>query len=204
MCDYGGVVSDHYCEPFQGQLAEALGVTRTKLRELLSERSLQGRLYRLDQMSKSEFWEEVRRLSRKAEIDEDRLQDLWAMTYIPNPAVLSLLGYLKDEWGVQTGIVMNEDRWRYKFIEDHYELNKYAPLIVASFEVGALKPEKEMYQAVLERCNRAARPDRVLYVDDRQSHVDAAVACGMKGYRYVNAGEFAGFIDGITLCRFEP
>jgi FMN phosphatase YigB (HAD superfamily) len=204
MCDYGGVVSDHYSEPFQGQLASALGVTRSRLRELLSERSPQGRSYRLDKMSKREFWEAVRRLAGKGEIDEDYLQELWARTYIPNQSVLSLLRYLNNSLGVQTGIVMNEDRWRYNFVMDHYKLDTLASVVITSFEVGALKPEMPMYHEILRRCSRTNRPERVIYIDDRQSHVDAAISCGMQGYSYINAGELACFVDSINFLAFEP
>lgn len=203
VCDYGGVVADHYSEPFQGEMADALGITRKRLRELLSERSEHGKAYRLDLMSKSEFWVEVMRLANKEGLDEDYLQELWAKTYIPNQAILSLLGYLKDSLGVLTGIVMNEDRWRYQFILENYDIKKYAPLIVASFEVAAIKPDKAIYEVVLSKAHRVNKPERVLYVDDRQTHVDAAKACGMQGYLHVNAGELSHFVETIELSRYE-
>jgi len=154
-------------------------------------------------MSKTEFWAEVMRLAGRNDLDEDHLQELWARTYIPNAAVLSLLGHIKDELGVQTGIIMNEDRWRYEFVLKEYDMKRYTPLIVASFEVGAIKPEKAIYEEVLIRARRKNQPQRVLYIDDRQSHVDAAKACGMEGYLHINPGELAGFVDTISLVRFE-
>ncbi|HXQ73012.1 MAG TPA: HAD-IA family hydrolase [Pyrinomonadaceae bacterium] len=204
VCDYGGVVSDHYSEPYQGQLASALGVTKKRLRELLSERSPHGRLYRLDRMSKTQFWIEVMKLAGKVGLDEDNLQDLWAKTYIPNAAVLSLLSHIKDQLEVQTAIVMNEDRWRYEYVLERYDMKRYAPVIIASFEVGAIKPEEPIYREVLTRVNRRSNPERVLYVDDRQTHVDAAKACGMNGYLHINPGELAGFVDTISLVKFQP
>lgn len=201
--DYGGVVADHYCEPYQGRLAAALGTTREHARELVSERSPHGRAYRLNQLSKSEFWGEVVRLAEVKGANDDELQQLWAETYIPNVAVLSLLNYLRDEVAAQTGIVMNEDYWRYEYIENTYALKERVSLVVASFEIGAVKPDKAFYEAILARARRTVAPERVLYFDDRQTHVDAAVACGMRGYRYVNAGELAIFLSGVEIHKFD-
>ena len=192
--DYGGVVADHYSEPYLGYLASELGVTRKGARGLLSEQSPHGRLYRLDQLSKEAFWEEVRKLAPRKDFDDDTVQELWAKTYIPNAAVLSLLTYLRAECGIQIGIVMNEDRWRYRYILETYRLDSCVDVIVVSFEVGTLKPEAAMSEAILRLSNRLPSPGSVLYIDDRQSHVDAAVRAGMQGYRHVNAGELSTYI----------
>jgi FMN phosphatase YigB (HAD superfamily) len=195
--DYGGVVADHYSEPYLGLLASELGVDRNAARALLSEQSPHGRLYRLDQLSKEAFWEEVRKLSRRTTFNNEFVQELWAKTYIPNAAVLSLIAYLRNDLGLQIGVVMNEDRWRYRFIMDTYCLDSYLDVTVASFQVGALKPEAAMSEAILRLSNRLSSPDSVLYVDDRQTHVDATVRAGMRGYQYLNAGELSTHISQL-------
>src|SRR5438552_991824 len=103
LCDYGGVVADHYSEPYESQLAELLGVGRQRLRSLLSERSPHGRAYRLDQLTMKEFWSEVIQGAGKVDpgTSIELLQELWARTYIPNQAVLSLLSYLRFGKGLQ-------------------------------------------------------------------------------------------------------
>lgn len=45
--DYGGVVSHHYCEPWQSNLSTLLGTTPQKVKGLLSESGSLGRDYRL-------------------------------------------------------------------------------------------------------------------------------------------------------------
>lgn len=200
--DYGGVVSDHYCEPFQGRLAELLGVSRKQSRELISERSSQGKLYRLDEIDKAEFWFEVMKIAEANSLDIDLLQELWAKTYIINQAVLSLIRYLRDDIGVQIGIIMNEDRWRYKYILETYNLDKEVSFITPSFLVGALKPEKEIYEAALSQAQKANNPESVIYIDDRETHVEAATKIGMQGYVYVNAGELSHFIETINFKPF--
>lgn len=46
-----------------------------------------------------------------------------------------------------------------------------------SCDVGVCKPEREMYDAVLEELG--ARPEQVLFLDDRESNIRAAEALGL-------------------------
>lgn len=201
ILDYGGVVADHYCEPFQGRLASVLGVSRQKARELVSERSSAGRLYRLDKIEKFQFWRQVMIDAKARGLDENLLQELWAKTYIINSSVLSLIQYLKSTLGVQIGIIMNEDKWRYKYVLDTYSLDTETSFITVSFKVGSLKPEKKIYEIALAQAGRINNPEKVLYVDDRHTHVEAAMKCGMKGHTFINAGELSLFLETID---FEP
>jgi FMN phosphatase YigB (HAD superfamily) len=203
ICDYGGVVSDHYCEPFHGQLAATLGVSSKKLRELLSERSEHGRAYRLDKITMAEFWTEVCRLSNGACHDHGYLQEMWAQTYIPNTAVLIFMKHLKEKVGVKTGIVMNEDRARAEYVMDRHKIHQYASIVVTSCDVGFLKPDIEMFKIVLTKFKRQNKPSSVLYIDDRESHVNAAKECGMQVYRYNSAGEMFCFLEDVEFVAFD-
>ena len=205
--DYGGVVADHYCEPFLGYLARELGTSRDHARELLSERSEHGRLFRLDRMSPGDFWNAVRRLAPRKDFSDEVMGELWARTYIPNEAVLSLLDHLRTDQRMQTGVVMNEDRVRLAFIEERYSLARRVSIVLASCDVGSVKPERAMYIALLDRARRSFRPASVLYIDDRESHVAAAEAVGMRGYVYKNAGElsvyFGRLLEASVLVSFD-
>lgn len=104
--DYGGVLADHYVEPFQSQLGELLNATQKETRELTSERSPHGRDYRLGKITKQDFWNAIKKLSN-TEFDIDYAHDLFEKTYIPNPAMLSLVKWLKDKKGIQIGLGLN-------------------------------------------------------------------------------------------------
>jgi FMN phosphatase YigB (HAD superfamily) len=204
MFDYGGVVSDHYCEPFQTQMAEIFGTTHAEARKLVSESSPHGRAYRLGQMSKEEFWAQVKKLSGKG-FDDDELQLLWAKTYIINVAMVSMLQFLKEKKSIQVGIALNDDYARWQYIVETYKPETFSTVNVVSCEIGALKPEQVFYEKMLIMCGRRDMPDRVLCVDDRQTHVDAAISAGLQGYLYTNEGELSkAAADHFNLIPFEP
>ena len=67
--------------------------------------------------------------------------------------------------------------------------NNFGPLsdfdgAVVSCQEKLLKPEKEIYQRLLERYDLA--PEECLFIDDRRENVDAARALGMEGHVFQN------------------
>jgi FMN phosphatase YigB (HAD superfamily) len=139
------------------------------------------------------------------DFDDDELQLLWAKTYIINASMVSMLQYLRDRKRILVGLALNEDRGRWQYIVDTYQPETFSAVNVLSYEFGALKPERPFYEKMLEMCGRTNRPNRVLYVDDRQTHVDAAIAAGLQGYIFANEGEFSKAVaDFLNLVPFEP
>ncbi|MFB7907538.1 HAD family hydrolase [Kitasatospora sp. NPDC056076] len=61
-------------------------------------------------------------------------------------------------------------------------LTDLADEVVNSSRVGSAKPDRRIYEIAAGRAG--ARPERCLFVDDRQENVDAAVALGMTGVLY--------------------
>ncbi|HEY9605543.1 MAG TPA: hypothetical protein V6C85_28325, partial [Allocoleopsis sp.] len=59
LVDYGGVLGDHHQEPAESELAAALQVSVEQSRILLSENSEQGRAFRENKITETEFWNRV-------------------------------------------------------------------------------------------------------------------------------------------------
>lgn len=60
--------------------------------------------------------------------------------------------------------------------------------------LGAVKPEPECYQAVLALLG--ARPAEVVFVDDRPENVAGAAALGIRGVRFISAGQARAALAG--------
>jgi FMN phosphatase YigB (HAD superfamily) len=200
--DYGGVLADHYVEPFQSQLGEILHATQKETRELTSEKSPHGRDYRLGKIKKEDFWNAIKKLSG-TDFDIDFVHDLFEKTYMPNPAMISLIKFLKDKKGIQIGLGLNEDVDRWEHVRELINADQLSSVNVISFEIGALKPEKKFYEEMLKKSQREKDPSRVLYVDDRQTHVDAAISHGMQAYHFTSPGDFATALHYMKLVKFS-
>lgn len=201
--DYGGVVADHYVEPFQSQLGEILHTTQKGTRELTSERSPHGRDYRLGKITKQDFLREIKKIST-TEFDIDFVHDLFAKTYMPNPAMISLIKYLKNEKGIQIGLALNEDIDRWNYVKKEIHVDEISSVNIVSCQIGFLKPEEAFYEEILKAAKRLDKPSRVIYVDDRKTHFDGALACGLQGYLFINPGDFATAVTHFNLVKFSP
>ena len=61
---------------------------------------------------------------------------------------------------------------------DQWGLLSLFDATVISTQVGAIKPDPKMYEAILQRLN--ADPSDCLFVDDRAANLEGAIAAGMK------------------------
>lgn len=193
LFDYGGVVSFHYCEPWQGNLSSLLEVDPVRVRELLSETSEQGKGYRLGTMSREQFWNEVIRLAGVEEVDMAQLEDNWARSYQIDTRMLSIIGILR-KLGKQVGVVMNTDAYRFSHIEKEYQLSTLVDFVISSCKHGVVKPEKEAYVCALKIVNREYTPEKVVYFDDRERNISPCLDIGMKGIVFTDFESFKNLL----------
>lgn len=95
--------------------------------------------------------------------------------------------YALSNWSVETFPVA---RSRYPFLE-------WFDGIVISGEVRAAKPDRRIYEALLER--HGLEPGSVLFVDDVAANVAGAQAVGMRAIRFTGAAELRSELAGIGL-----
>lgn len=79
--------------------------------------------------------------------------------------------------GVSTAIVSNCDHST-RAVVDRLALAEETDAVVLSFEVGAAKPDRRIYDAALERVGVDAGD--ALFVDDQAGYCDGAAALGMR------------------------
>jgi putative hydrolase of the HAD superfamily len=71
---------------------------------------------------------------------------------------------------------------------DHHGIRDLADKVFCSADIGLAKPDPRVYELVISEASAPA--DRVLYVDDTASWVEAGRRMGMRGYAYGTAGGF--------------
>lgn len=197
--DYGGVVSFHYCEPWQGNIGKILNVSPKQANALLSENSPQGRSYRLGHISREEFWATVLSQAGVTEADIAELEFNWANSYQIDQRMLNLMQRLRDELHCTIGILSNSDKYRQDHIESTYGLSQKVDFIISSHRHGVVKPEHEAYRKTLEVAARLESPEKVLYIDDRAGHVASAAALGVQGFVFSTYDEFMGLLKQHSI-----
>lgn len=85
---------------------------------------------------------------------------------------------------------------------DQWGLLSLFDATVISTQVGAIKPDPKMYDAILQRLN--ADPSDCLFVDDRATNLEGAIAAGMKAVQMARPAFLPQALwDGPVVDSFE-
>ncbi len=80
--------------------------------------------------------------------------------------------------GVITGLLSNTNRLHWEHQRDGEIIRNLFDRAYVSYEIGSLKPDREIFDHVVTDLGVAA--DRVLFLDDNQINVDGARAAGLR------------------------
>ncbi|HEX7099112.1 MAG TPA: HAD-IA family hydrolase [Acidimicrobiia bacterium] len=95
--------------------------------------------------------------------------------------------------GVRTAIVSNCSPTT-RAVVDHFDLEAEVDALVLSFEVGAAKPDPEIYEVALGRVG--AEPGRSWFIDDRGDYLDGARRLGIRTVRIARFESFGEDVPG--------
>ncbi len=131
-------------------------------------------------------------------MDADAYRALIAAREVRNSALLEYIQGLRKTY--KTAMLSNiaGSSLERRFPDD--ELGVYFDEVVASADIGYMKPEPEAYRFVAERLG--VTPNECVFIDDREVFCVAATSVGMQAILYTN---FAQFRQGLesTLANSE-
>ncbi|MEM1414178.1 MAG: HAD family phosphatase [Myxococcota bacterium] len=173
------VMSTLVHDPFHEEMPAFFGM---ELRQLIAEKDpsawVEFEHGRLDSDEFLErFWADGRPYDRRGFVETVR------SAYRFLPGVEALLGEL-SEAGVEMHALSNYPSW-YRWIEERLALSRFVAWSFVSCKTGVRKPAPEAYRLPLRRLGVA--PETLLFVDDRETNVEAARAEGLEGHRFVGA-----------------
>jgi glucose-1-phosphatase len=111
-------------------------------------------------------------------------KDIWNDIFTENPDVKEIITTLKGK-GFPLFLLSNTNELHFTYIFDRYPIVHLMDELILSFEVGAKKPKKRMYDAIFERTD--VQRDEVFYVDDMAPYVEQARSMGIKGHVFREA-----------------
>ena len=127
--------------------------------------------------SSLEFFLDVRdRYKLRLEFEE--FGDIWNNIFRENLEVNEIIVYLKAR-RVPLFLLSNTNELHFTHIIGRYPIVHLMDEWILSFEVGAKKPKKRIYDAIFERLD--VRRDEVFYIDDVEEYVERARGMGMQG-----------------------
>ena len=117
----------------------------------------------------------------------------WQEGLIVNPQTIEFIKNLREK-GYKTYILSNAPLDIPDFLERN-DLNKYFDGKVISAQEKVSKPNRKIYELILNRFS--LNPNESLFLDDKQENIDAAISCCINGYVF-DYNKFDTFLNDIN------
>ncbi len=134
-------------------------------------------------MSSFEFFTNIKD-AYTLDITFEEFKDAWNPIFRDNPRVNEAIHYLKSK-GFPVFLLSNTNELHFAHIIEEYPIVHTLDEWILSFEVGAKKPDKRIYDAIFERMD--VKPEEVFYIDDIPRYVEAARSFGLQGMVFKDA-----------------
>ncbi len=135
--------------------------------------------------SSLEFFMDVRD-RYKLGLDFEEFKDIWNNIFHENLEVNEIIVYLKAK-GFPLFLLSNTNELHFAHIIARYPIVHLMDEWILSFEIGAKKPKRRIYDAIFEKVD--VNTDEVLYIDDTEEYVEYARSMGMNGLVFREAAD---------------
>lgn len=171
--DVGRVLIDFSYDRFAATL-RAHGASFEGVEGFLERVDLIG--YELGEISSKEFLQQINQLLTDP-LPLDQLAAAWNDLFSPVREMLAVAGSLKENCSVY--LLSNTSELHWQYLQERFGLDKICCDMLASYEVGAMKPSPEIFSIACSRFD--LQPETTVFIDDREENVNGAIACGWQG-----------------------
>ncbi|WP_437206013.1 HAD family hydrolase [Planctomicrobium sp. SH664] len=185
LFDLGNVLVHFSHDRMCRQLADVCQRSPDEIRRDVFESNLHLEFER-GQLTEEEFADRLRSLYG-VPFSLERLQWAAGDIFELNEPMIPVLNELKRR-GLRRVLLSNTCITHVRWIEQHFDLLDRLDAKVLSYEVGAAKPEPEIYLAALDQIH--CDPQECLYVDDIAPYVAAGKSFGLHAEVFTSAQRF--------------
>ena len=119
------------------------------------------------------------------EVDYDRFCRIWSSIFSEVLIPESMLQSLAARYRLL--LLSNTNALHFEMIRANYPLLRHFHALILSYEVKAMKPHPEIFQAAVDRAG--CRPEECFYTDDIADYVAAARRLGIDAVQFRSAGQ---------------
>jgi putative hydrolase of the HAD superfamily len=116
------------------------------------------------------------------DMDQTKFRRAFTQIFTPNENTFDLIRTLKPSYKI--GLLSNVSEWDFEYGIKPISVFDLFDAMSLSFEVGALKPDEEIYYDMLKKLDLA--PEACVYIDDLLEFVQAAERIGLYGIHYTD------------------
>lgn len=138
--------------------------------------------YETGQLTSPDFVEQLSTLLGIT-ISYDQFCDLWSTLFRPDPLIPEAL-FADLSARCPLVLLSNTNEIHFENIRARFPLLRHFHHLVLSYEVGAAKPSRQIYEAAVARA--ACRPEECFFTDDVPAYVEGAKAVGIDAVRFLD------------------
>jgi putative hydrolase of the HAD superfamily len=102
--------------------------------------------------------------------------------FVLNKDVYDMLGKLKEDYTL--ALLSNTNELHFNFIVKNFHIDRIFKKFILSFEVKAQKPDKNIFEAALEKLRKM--PEECLYIDDVKMYIESAKKLGFNALHFTD------------------
>jgi glucose-1-phosphatase len=141
-------------------------------------------LYESGKISSEEFFRSLKE-SFCLSLSFEEFIPIWNDIFVEDEEVSKLIRSLKGS--KRLGLLSNTNPLHFDYILPKFPILMTFEKWILSHEVGFKKPALEIFQKAIEWAS--IEPQRILFIDDLQKNVDAAVSLGMQTIHFISADQ---------------
>lgn len=192
--DLDGVYFIHGKANFIASLGK-LGVSESEAKRVFLKSDEMNKLYKEGKMTDEQYWSWAAAQWNLA-MPPAELVQLLIDGYETNPPVLDVLRRVKGN-GYKILACTNNFPARINGLNGRFKFLDDFDAAVFSYEVGASKPDKKIFQALLDKSG--LRGDEVVYADDDPTKLAGARELGMMTFVYETFEKFIADLKGAGV-----
>jgi len=181
LFDIGGVLVDWHMSWITSEVSKRFDIDENLISDGFSKY-----LHELDsgKIEEKEFWNKVAIYSNSSSLKENT-ESLWDIYFRKNARINHNVIDLSKIVGAKytTGIISNIEKVTHNVVDDWRILDNFEYKFM-SYEIGFSKPDSRIYQHVINKL--PFDPENMLFIDDKQANVDAAVDSGLQAIHFIS------------------
>lgn len=161
--------------------------------------SVEGRSYEEGKLSSAEFYEFVAK-TLESKMSFEKFSEVWNSIFMLEPILdESLIEELSRKYKLL--ILSDTNEIHFEFIKQNFPILRHFDDFVLSYEVGYLKPSKEIFQAAVEKAG--CLPEECFFTDDKLENVVGAKKYGINAVQFISAEQFEEYLADNYLIKKE-
>ena len=179
--DLGNVLVSFSHEQMFSQLATLTGLSAREVQDFFIEERI-GHQYERGLLTTEEIYQMIQKIAPNS-FPLPELLHAASSIFTPREEMEALLQTLKKK-GYQLILLSNTSEPHFDHIQSHFTFLDHFDHIVLSYQVGAIKPEKAIYEHALKKAQ--VKSSQCFYIDDHLENIHAAERLGIRGHHFTS------------------